>query len=463
MTALHYHRGMQPGPETHGLRGDSIFIRRFEVAVVDGPDRGARAVSSDDELTIGTAPGCQLQVTDGAVSRHHCAIRVTARGLELRDLGSTNGTFIGDQEFVRGYIRSGARLRLGNTTVAVTILADEITQPLASEGAFGDLIGASPTMRRLYPILERTAASDATALIEGETGTGKELVAEAIHLRSARRGKPFVVVDCGVIPHELIASELFGHARGAYTGATADKKGLIESANGGTLFLDEIGELALDLQPQLLRVLDRRQVRRVGENHSVDVDIRVVAATHRDLRAMVRAGQFREDLYYRLAVVRTTVPPLRDRTSDIAALAAHFATAYGHGDFSISPSLLDQLQRHPWPGNVRELRNVVERALSLGSAGLDEIGGEPGAEPAARDPDTDEGLAAIPSGTPAEVLEMPFKEAKATLIESFERDYLTHLLARHRGNISRAATEAGIDRNYIHRLVTKDGLEVDRG
>jgi DNA-binding NtrC family response regulator len=262
-----------------------------------------------------------------------------------------------------------------------------------------------------------------------------------------------VVVDCGSIPHELIASELFGHARGSYTGATSDKRGLIETASGGTLFLDEIGELALDLQPQLLRVLDKRQVRRVGETAPVDVDIRVVAATHRDLRAMVKAGQFREDLYYRLAVVRCEIPPLRERLDDLPALARHFAEEMGRSGFELSAALLDQLSRHDWPGNVRELRNVVERALSLGSTGLAVDAGEGGA--AARAP-------AAGVAPPADVLDLPFKEAKAALIEGFEREYLIHLLARHRGNISRAAAEAGIDRNYIHRLVKKYGIDVER-
>jgi DNA-binding NtrC family response regulator len=256
-------------------------------------------------------------------------------------------------------------------------------------------------------------------------------------------------------------------AEGSFTGAGADKQGLIEAANRGTLFLDEIGELALDLQPQLLRVLDRRQVRRVGETQSVDVDIRVVAATHRDLRAMVRAGQFREDLYYRLAVVATHVPPLRERKSDIPALAAWFADKMGRGGWMQSPGLLEQLVAHDWPGNVRELRNVVERALSLGAAALADLtdgrrsapsgDGSGGGYGGGHRDDPPEHRAPA-----ADVLELPFKEAKAALVESFERDYLTALLARHKGNISRAALEAGIDRNYIHRLVKKYGLDVER-
>ena len=308
----------------------------------------------------------------------------------------------------------------------------------------------------MFSLLAKAAPTEATILLQGETGTGKEAIAEAVHRNSRRSKGPFVVVDCGSIPHELIASELFGHAKGSFTGAGADKQGLIEAANHGTLFLDEIGELALDLQPQLLRVLDRRQVRRVGETQSVDVDIRVIAATHRDLRAMVKSGQFREDLYYRLAVVATFLPPLRERKADIPALATWFAEKMGRGSFAQSPALLEQLQRHDWPGNVRELRNVVERALSLGDAALADLGD--GAAPRPAGPSSEE---AQRRSNP-DVLEMPFKEAKAQLVEAFERDYLSALLARHHGNISRAAAEAGIDRNYIHRLVKKYGLEVDR-
>jgi DNA-binding NtrC family response regulator len=441
----------------------ALVERGFRLKVVAGPDAGMEHTLDEGTTMVGTHTDNTVVLTDSTVSRYHLEIKLRRDGVEVRDLDTTNGTRHGSTKLGSVVVTGAARLRLGKHTDLDIEPLDELV-PIEdwSGDRFGKVLGATPVMKRLFGVLGKVAPTDATILLEGETGTGKEAIAEAVHEMSGRRGGPFIVVDCGVIPHELIASELFGHARGAYTGASSDKKGLIESANGGTLFLDEIGELALDLQPQLLRVLDRRQVRRVGENHSVDVDIRVIAATHRDLRAMVKAGQFREDLYYRLAVVRTTVPPLRERTPDIAALATHFADQQGHGGFALSPSLLDQLVKHPWPGNVRELRNVVDRALSLGSAGLDEtpitVPGTAAASAAAATP------AATGGGpTPAEVLEMPFKEAKASLIESFERDYLTHLLARHKGNISRAAAEAGIDRNYIHRLVKKYNLEVERG
>jgi Sigma-54 interaction domain/Inner membrane component of T3SS, cytoplasmic domain len=273
--------------QTQHIRGQTLYVRRFEVTVVDGPNRGVRVQSHDDELVIGTADGVDLKLDDPAVSRHHCALRASPRGLELRDLGSTNGTLVGELEVVRGYVKSGARFKLGATTLVATVLDDEIAHPLDPADHFGDLIGASPAMRRIYPLLERCASSDATVLIRGETGTGKELVAEALHLASARRDAPFVVVDCGALPRQLIESELFGHVRGAFTGADVDRVGAFQQAHGGTIFLDEIGELALDLQPVLLRALEARTIRPVGGSTTREVDVRVLAATHRDLRVEV--------------------------------------------------------------------------------------------------------------------------------------------------------------------------------
>jgi len=440
-----------------------LLERRYRLRIVSGPDQGKEHALEEGMTMVGTHADNDLVLTDSTVSRYHLELRVRREGIEVRDLETTNGTKHGGARIGQVVLVGPARLRLGrDTEMDVELVDSDVVLGDWTSDRFGDVLGASEPMGRLFALLAKAASTEATILLTGETGTGKEALAEAVHQRSRRAKRPFVVVDCGAIPHELIASELFGHAKGSFTGANADKQGLVEAANHGTVFFDEIGELALDLQPQLLRVLDRRQVRRVGETHAIDVDIRVIAATHRDLRAMVRAGRFREDLYYRLAVVAAHVPPLRERKSDIPALATWFAERMGRGSFAQSRSLLEQLDRHDWPGNVRELRNVVERALSLGDAALADLGdgrtapplsggdAEPGGEPARRPSSSD-------------VLDLPFKEAKAALVESFERDYLTALLARHRGNISRAAAEAGIDRNYIHRLVKKYGLEVDRG
>jgi two-component system nitrogen regulation response regulator GlnG len=436
-----------------------LLERSFRLRVVSGPDQGKEHMLDEGTTMVGTHADNDLVLTDATVSRYHLEIRVRRDGIEVRDLETTNGTKHGGARIGSVVLSGAARLRLGkHSELDVEPVDRDVELGEWGGDRFGDVLGTTPPMKRLFALLAKAAPTEATILLQGETGTGKEAISEAVHRHSRRSKGPFVVVDCGSIPHELIASELFGHAKGSFTGAGADKQGLIEAANHGTLFLDEIGELALDLQPQLLRVLDRRQVRRVGETQSVDVDIRVIAATHRDLRAMVKAGQFREDLYYRLAVVATYVPPLRDRKADIPALATWFAEKMGRGSFAQSPALLDQLQRHDWPGNVRELRNVVERALSLGDAALTDLGD--GGAPARPAPEGDEAVQKRQSNP--DVLELPFKEAKAQLVEAFERDYLSALLARHHGNISRAAAEAGIDRNYIHRLVKKYGLEVDR-
>ena len=440
-----------------------LVERVFRLRVVSGPDAGKEHTLDEGTTMVGTHADNDLVLSDATVSRYHLEIRVRRDGIEVRDLDTTNGTKHGGVRINSIVLSAAARLRLGKHTEMDVEPVDTNVEIGEWHGdRFGDVLGTTTPMRRLFALLGKAAPTEATILLQGETGTGKEAIAEAVHKLSKRSRGPFIVVDCGSIPHELIASELFGHAKGSFTGAGADKQGLIEAANHGTLFLDEIGELALDLQPQLLRVLDRRQVRRVGETQSVDVDIRVVAATHRDLRAMVKAGTFREDLYYRLAVVATFVPPLRERKADIPALAAHFAERMGRGGFVQSPTLLDLLERHDWPGNVRELRNVVERSLSLGDAALQDLGDGRPSSPTLTEGDVPRRPSTpLPAGS--DVLELPFKEAKAALVESFERDYLIALLARHRGNISRAAAEAGIDRNYIHRLVKKYGLEVDRG
>jgi DNA-binding NtrC family response regulator len=429
----------------------ALHARRYRLTVAKGPDAGRHVVVDAGTLIVGTHADADLRLTDTTVSRYHLELQIRSDGIKVTDLESTNGTFHGGTRVGSVILTGAARLRLGKTTEVDVTPEDEAVAIAPYQGdRFGDVLGGSAPMRALFGLLARVSATDATVLLEGETGTGKEAIAEAIHRASPRASRPFVVVDCGAIPRDLIASELFGHVRGAFTGATQAKEGLVESADGGTLFLDEIGELAVDLQPQLLRVLEKRELRRVGETRAVKVDIRVIAATHRNLRDLVKAGAFREDLFFRLAVVRAVVPPLRDRREDIPLLAHNFAGQLGRGGFALPETLLDQLRRHDWPGNVRELRNVVEQALSLGDDRLPFLVPAAGAPPAPSAP------------PPAAVLDLPFKEAKGKLVESFEREYLTHLLAKHRGNISRAATEAGIDRNYVHRLVKKYSIPVPR-
>ena len=359
-------------PATVVVRGDSVLIRRFEVAVVDGPDRGVRVVSQSDELSIGTAEGNDLRLTDPAVSRHHCALRAGERGLALVDLGSRNGTFLGDVGVFACLVRTGGRVRVGKSTLGVRVLDDEIEQPIAASDRLGSILGGSVAMRRLYPLVEQFGRSSATVLIHGETGTGKELIAEAIHRASDRRDGPYVIVDCSALAHDLAESELFGHERGSFTGAELTRVGAFESATGGTIFLDEIGELSPALQPLLLRVLEGRTVRRIGSNQHRTVDVRVIAASHRDLRSEVNEKRFRADLFYRLNVLRIAVPPLRERAGDVELLARHFWRQFRPDSdlpLSLVPALAGQRARAPQrdraeraPGRRRERPGLGQRS-----------------------------------------------------------------------------------------------------
>ncbi len=441
--------------------GGKLRERRFRLRVVVGPDQGRDVALEGGTTIVGTHRNADVAITDDTVSRYHLELQVRRDGIRVTDLETTNGTTLQGSRVGTITVAGSTRLRIGKRT-EIEIVPESADVPIGEFAGeqFGRAIGRAPAMRRLFALLHRIARTDSTVLLEGETGTGKEALAEAIHRESDRSSGPYVIVDCASIPRELIGSELFGHVRGAYTGAVSDKDGLIAAAHGGTLFLDEIGELELELQPQLLRVLETREVRRIGDQQTRRVDIRVVAATNRSLHKMVEEGRFREDLYYRLAVVKAAVPPLRERPEDIPAIARHFAESLGHAPMALSPELEAELVAHDWPGNVRELRNVVERALSLGHAGLDQDAHIPAGAPAPG-PAGEAQPGSLPD--PQAVLDLPFKEAKNQLIERFEREYLRELLRRHKGNISRAAAEAGIDRNYIHRLVKKYDLSVDRG
>jgi len=328
--------------------------------------------------------------------------------------------------------------------------AARLAAPPGGEDAFHALVGRSPAMRDVYRLLEKAAAVDATVLLAGETGTGKELAARAIHYHSARRERRFVPVNCGALPAELVESELFGHARGAFTGAAAAKPGLFEEAEGGTIFLDEVGELPLPAQVKLNRVLQEREIRRVGETRATPVDVRVVAATHRDLREEVRAGRVREDLFYRLNVFSITLPPLRERAEDVPLLAAHFlekhARALRRTLRGFSPEAMGRLAGHGWPGNVRELENVVERAVAVAGGELVEAGDLP-PDLATAPPQAGPGLAAL-----------PYKDAVAGARERITRDYLVALMTELEGNVTRAAERAGLERESLHRLLRKHGL-----
>jgi DNA-binding NtrC family response regulator len=426
--------------EFEGLRTDvigresSLRLAGVELIVVAGPDRGTK-LKVQGIARIGTAPTSQLRLTDKTVSRLHCEIQVRANSVRVVDSGSTNGTFLDGVQVRDADIALGTTMKLGATSIRVELGVGDVHLPLSTLDRFGGILGSSVEMRRVYSVLERVAPTDATVLVQGETGTGKELAARALHDASRRADGPFIALDCGALAPTLIESELFGHVRGAFSGAHFDRRGVFEEADGGTLFFDEIGELPIALQPKLLRALEMREVRRLGSNTPKKVDVRIIAATNRSLAANVNDGAFREDLYYRLAVVEVILPPLRARREDIALLARHFYKRFAGSD-AIPADLVSTVQARSWPGNVRELRNFMERSASLGWATR----------------------SVSPAATPDETriaeqidLGVPFKDARRT----WTRAYVAALMQSTSSNVTRAADVAGVSRRFLQRLIAR--------
>lgn len=445
-----------PRSPTRVINPDAHIVRqlgRGRFIVLHGPDRGEFFAIDKSPLFLGSGNECQIQLTDPTVSRRHMEINLSEGGLLLRDLGSTNGSFLKGARFRELELGYGTEIQVGQTQIKYVPDEQAIDVEPGDNERFGALFGRDSNMRRLFSLLEDVAQTDATVLLEGETGTGKELFAEEIHRHSTRKSQPLVVFDCAAVPHELIESALFGHVKGAFTGAIGERRGAFGEADGGTLFLDEIGELHLDLQPTLLRALDKQMVRPVGGDAYRKVNVRVVAATNRDLRAEVSEKRFREDLYYRLAVVRITIPPLRDRLEDVPLLAQNFIKELSRGrTLHARRHDLEQLKQYPWPGNVRELRNLIERVVALSrgeeldfSRKLNESGPS---------------LVATPAAVP---FDLPFKNAKALMVEAFEREYLTHLLDTHKGNLSAASRAAELDRKHLRELLRKHALRDPEG
>jgi len=453
---------------TLGLAVETPQVRRFRLTVIEGPSRGTTWDSSGDRCSLGSQSGNDLQLDDPTVSRYHCELRVEQHRAVLEDLGSKNGTFLDGVQVRYAYLRNLSLIRIGATTVRFE-LGEEVNRlPISERTSFGRLVGSSVAMRAVFGVLERAALSDATLLLEGETGTGKTEAAEAVHRAGPRGGGPFVVVDCAAIPDSLLESELFGHERGAFTGAFARRVGAFEEADGGTLFLDEIGELPAGLQPKLLRVLENRAIRRVGGTGAHKVDVRIIAATNRDLRAEVNAARFRADLYFRLAVLRVALPPLRARGDDLPRIAAAILERLTDGAEAARllarPELAERLVSSAWPGNVRELRNYLERCLMFddvlpaGEQPFEEVAPVHAGTAAVR-------ASASSSADPApsaDALHAPLPAARAHAIEAFERSYLEALLERHGGRMGAAATAAGIGRVYLYKLLVKHRLKHKR-
>jgi two-component system response regulator GlrR len=417
----------------------------------------------DGRTIIGSAQSSGLVIVDPTVSRIHAEFEAKQDGLWVRDLGSRNGTFVDGLQVMGARVPDKGRIRLGGTEL---VIDHDPSQRRAVEiwpdDFFGQLVGTSARMRELFANLARISPMDTSVLVHGETGTGKELVARAIHDASPRASKPFIVVDCAALPENLLDAELFGHTKGAFTGAVGMRTGAIEAANQGTVFLDEIGELPISMQPKLLRVLESRTVRRVGETGYRNVDVRFISATHRDLLTMVNTGEFREDLYFRLSVIPVEVPALRVRKEDIERLVNHFLG----GATNVSPELMRELINRPWRGNVRELRNFVDRARALGATEALALT----SSTARTDPQAPSSprVAAAPSLPPPPpgsfrvddplVFEQAYKDFREAWIDAGEREYVRRLLGRHNRNVAAAAREAEIDRTYIYRLIRKHEL-----
>jgi transcriptional regulator with GAF, ATPase, and Fis domain len=447
------------------------------LVALSGPLCGEAFPIDDSEWVVGRDPGNRLSIPDRLMSRRHCAVSAAEGRFRLRDLGSSNGTFVNGIPVEQHVLEHGDRIRAGDsvlmflnagTAASSTALpgpdpvddrttrvngarpaggarraasdsaGDILAEVLAGRVALQahDMIGDSPAMRLVYARIRKLAPSDCTVLISGETGTGKELAARAIHQNSRRARRPFVAINCAALTESLLESELFGHEKGAFTGAHTLKKGKFEIADGGTIFLDEVGELAMPLQAKLLRALQHHEFERVGGTRTVRVEVRVIAATNRDLAADVAAGGFRQDLWYRLNVVSVTMPPLRERREDIASLAAHFAAKYARGrTVELSPDALSALAAHDWPGNVRELENAIERAVVLGSS--DRISAEDLPEVLIGQDEPEPGRAAA------------FHDG----VRDVKRRLILDAIERSGGNYAAAARMLGLNPTYLHRLL----------
>jgi transcriptional regulator with PAS, ATPase and Fis domain len=422
-----------------------VRYAKVRLSVTRGPDTGLNFETAGMPVRIGTASDNDIVLTDDTVSRRHAEFEPTPLGMRVRDVESTNGIVIGGIRIRDAFIPGDFQVALGESWISAQWLGETVDKEQVPGDRFGDALGRSARMRELFADLERIANTDVTLLLEGETGTGKDLIAESIHGSSQRAGGPFVVFDCGAVAPTVIESELFGHERGAFTGAHSTHVGVFEQAEGGTLFMDEIGELPLDLQPKLLRVLEKREIRRIGGRQTIPIDARIVAATNRNLRASVQRREFRQDLYFRLAAAHVTVPPLRDRMEDLELLVEFFlAQQTPQRTLADVPEhVWEMFRAHRWPGNVRELRNAVQRlAVTPDRLLHDAATGTP---------------AVTPTWTRGEAV-VPLRIARRQAGDDFERAYLEHVLEKTGGNVTRAAALAEVSRQMMQKLMRKHGM-----
>jgi DNA-binding NtrC family response regulator len=452
---------MATGPipiPTHTVLGtrpkpDRLAVQEFHLVLVNTDKAGSSYPLAQPGVKVGKAPDNDLVIDHPTVSRNHLIVRRQGDRFLVQDLGSTNGTFIDGAQVREAYLRPGALLEVGDVQLRFQPQVAPMEIAPTSEDCLGDLVGKSLPMRQIFALLKRIAPTDSTLLLVGETGSGKGAAAKVIHRLSPRSAGPLVVFDCAAVSDSLIESELFGHEKGAFTGAVAQRIGCLERAHGGTLFLDEIDDLAMDLQPKLLRAIEDREFRRLGASAaSVTFDARIIAASKKDLWAETQAGRFREDLYFRLSVFTVGLPPLRDRTEDIPLLVNSFA---GEQLWErLAPQVHEQFLSHTWPGNVRELRNALERAKHM--VDIPELS----TESLLRESSSH-------AGAHGEILPVdyagPFKDCKDELIRSFEREYLTRLLLRSKGNVAKAARDAGLDRKHLYSLLHKYNLVQSSG
>jgi two-component system, NtrC family, response regulator GlrR len=427
------------------VRLDVIELPNVTLVVTPATGPARRIPIGVAPLVVGSDPECDVVVADPHLSRKHAELVRDERGVVVRDLGSKNGTSIDRVSVREAYLGPGSVAQAGDTRLTVELQAGSSRVELSRGPRFGEALGASVPMRALFAALERAAQTDETVVLLGESGTGKELLARGIHDVSPRRGGPFVVFDCSAVAASLAEAELFGYVKGAFTGAVAAHAGVFEQAHGGTLFIDELGELPTELQPKLLRALEARQVRRLGATGWVSFDVRIVAATHRDLRARVAEGTFREDLFYRLAVLEAHVPALRDRRDDIPLLVEHFLASQKppRSWADLPPNAAELVRAYDWPGNVRELRNTVARLIlfpTTGAQGLVASARPKPLEPASQVP---------------MLLGLSLREARDVVVEQFERAFITAKLGEHAGNVSRTADALGVSRQFLHRLLER--------